>query len=73
MVARSERRAVRVLGGATKRGHFPEIFLKSKLLWPVDIHSCCMKFKIVDGFAGFGKEVHTQQYLFGSRKCMEHS
>jgi hypothetical protein len=47
MVARSERRAVRVLGGATKRGHFPEIFLKSKLLWPVDIHSCCMKFKIV--------------------------
>jgi len=47
MVARSERRAVRVLGEATKRGHFSEIFRKSKLVWSVDIHRYCMKFKIV--------------------------
>lgn len=31
-------RAVRVLGEATKRGHFPELFRKSKLVWSVDIH-----------------------------------
>ncbi|KAJ6760613.1 PLASTID TRANSCRIPTIONALLY ACTIVE CHROMOSOME 2-LIKE PROTEIN [Salix purpurea] len=31
-------RAVRVLDEATKRGHFPELFRKSKLVWSLDIH-----------------------------------
>ncbi|KAF8390309.1 hypothetical protein HHK36_024834 [Tetracentron sinense] len=31
-------RAERVLNEATKRGHFPELFRKSKLLWSVDVH-----------------------------------
>ena len=80
-------RAVRVLGEATKRGHFPELFRKSKLVWSVDIHRCCTKsfcsncfsscdilFNFyVDDFAGCGKEVHTQQYLFGLITCTRFS
>uniref|UniRef100_A0A7N1A6W7 Smr domain-containing protein n=1 Tax=Kalanchoe fedtschenkoi TaxID=63787 RepID=A0A7N1A6W7_KALFE len=31
-------RAARLLGEATKRGLFPELFRKSKLVWSVDVH-----------------------------------
>lgn len=31
-------RAARVLSEATKRGLFPELFRKNKLLWSVDVH-----------------------------------
>lgn len=31
-------RGVRLLGEATKRGLFPELFRKSKLVWSVDVH-----------------------------------
>ncbi|KAF2316024.1 hypothetical protein GH714_040819 [Hevea brasiliensis] len=33
-----KKRAARVLGEATKRGLFPELFRKSKLVWSVDVH-----------------------------------
>lgn len=34
-------RAARVLNEATKRGLYPELFRKNKLVWAVDVHRYC--------------------------------
>lgn len=35
---RQKERAARVLNEATKRGLFPELYRKNKLVWSVDVH-----------------------------------
>lgn len=35
-------RAMRVLNEATKRGLFPELFRKNKLVWSIDVHRYCI-------------------------------
>lgn len=78
-------RAARVLKEATKRGLFPELFRKNKLVFSVDVHryhgtyfqSCffpvsCQSYLTneVGHFTGCGKVALIHQCQFGSTICM---